>query len=177
MRRPAHADETRNRARPVALAVTRGPKNTPSDTLTAPRTMRLLPIVLWAGLGFVPCATYAACNEAGGCADSVQAVATGPATAADSPLQLAEMQGGVTPVLGSHDVATGPGHVASVSDARPTSALVMRSDGARTGARAAKGERSRAEAAPAGSESSSVWLMLFAGLAFAGFVIAKRTRG
>ena len=51
----------------------------------------------------------------------------------------------------------------------------MRSEG--SGARAAKAERGRADPGPAGSEPSSVWLMLFAGLAFAGFVVAKRIRG
>jgi hypothetical protein len=126
--------------------------------------MRLLPILLWAVLSFVAFTARAACDEAVGCPEPAQ-------------IQVAELPGNVVPALAPHEVATAPARVAAVSDTPPGGALVMRPDAVRPGARASQAERGRADPGPAGSEPSSVWLMLFAGVAFAGFVIAKRIRG
>jgi hypothetical protein len=176
MRLTAHADKTRNGPPGVALAVTRRAKNTPTGSLTAPKSMRVLPIVLWAVLGFAASGARAACNEAGGCADTAPIVVAATAEAAGSaPIQVAEVPVSGVTGLTSGDAAS-PARVATVADARPGGTLLLRSDGARTAPRASDGGPARTEPRT-GSERSSVWMMLLAGLAFAVFVIAKRTRG
>jgi hypothetical protein len=118
---------------------------------------------------FVACAAWPACNDADGCPDPGAVIAASSGELAKgSPMQVAELP------------ATAPARVATaVSDGRPGGALVMRSDAVRGGAagRSPKAASGRADPAPGGSEPSSVWLMLFAGLAFAGFVVAKRIKG
>jgi hypothetical protein len=138
--------------------------------------MRLLPILVAATLGAFAQAAGAACSEPSGCPGS--AVAPGVEPAAASTLQVAQIPGEVVTALGPGDPVAATARVAaSVSDGRPAGALMMRSEPVRAGARASAGERGRAEQRPSGaSEPSSVWLMLFAGLAFAGFVVAKRSR-
>jgi hypothetical protein len=176
MRRPAHADETRNAARRAALAVTLHTKNTPTGSLTARKHMRVLPIILWAALGFVACGARAACIEAAGCADAAPIVVAAAEAAGSAPIQVAEVPVSGVPALAASDGAS-PARVAAVSGARPGGTLVMRSEGTRTTARTSGAERSSRPEPNSGAERSSVWMMLLAGLAFAGFVIAKRTRG
>jgi hypothetical protein len=136
--------------------------------------MRVFPMLLIAALTASASAARAGCNEPARCPDAAAAAASAePASA--PPVLVAELPGEVVPA-----VAPGPGSaaarvVANLSDGRPGNAMVARPE---TGRAARADERTRAEPRPAaGSESSSVWLMLFAGLAFAGFVVAKRSRG
>jgi hypothetical protein len=175
--RPAHADEISVGRRGVASGVMRRAKNTPIDALNALKTMRLLPVMLAATLGAFGPAVGAACNEPTGCAEPVSVVASVEPAAASAFAQLAQIPGDVATPIASSDPTAATARVAALSDGRPTSALVMRPETVRAGARASTGERGRAEQrSPGGSEPSSVWLMLFAGLAFAGFVVAKRSR-
>jgi hypothetical protein len=176
MGRPAHADEISAGWRRVASRVMRSAKNTPTDTLTVLEIMRLLPILVAAMLGASAQAAGAACSEPSGCPGSA---AAGVEPAAASTLQVAQIPGEVVTALGPGEPVAATARVAAkVSDGRPAGALMMRSEPVRAGARASAGERGGAEQrSSGGSEPSSVWLMLFAGLAFAGFVVAKRSRG
>jgi hypothetical protein len=129
--------------------------------------MRVLRILIWAVLTLAVCAARAACNDADGCPDPGPVIAANAELAKNSPVRVAELP-----------AAAAPARVASaVSDGRPAGALVMRADPPGGGARAVKADRGRADPGSGGSEPSSVWLMLFSGLAFAGFVVAKRIRG
>src|SRR5690348_12147112 len=131
--------------------------------------MRYLQVLICAVSSFVACAAWPACNDADGCPDPGAVMAASTELAKTSPMQVAELP-----------AATAPARVATaVSDGRPAGALVMRSEAMRGGApaRSPKAGGGRADPTSAGSEPSSVWLMLFAGLAFAGFVVAKRIRG
>jgi hypothetical protein len=174
MCRPAQADETRARAFRLPLGVTRTPKNTPSDMSILRKTMRVSRVLIWVVLSLAACAARAACNDAEGCPEPGALIAASAELSKGVPLQVAELPGSVVSAMGQRtEAGSASARVATaVSDGRP--ALVMRSEPARSGARPGKAERGRAEQ---GSEPSSVWLMLFAGLAFVGFVIAKRIRG
>jgi hypothetical protein len=180
MGRPAQADEISEGRRGVASGVMRRANNTPTDALTVLETMRLLPVLLAATLGAFGPAAGAACNDPTGCAEPGSAMASvEPAAAvASASLRLTQIPSEVATPIASTDPVAATARVAALSDGRPTGALVMRPETVRAGARASTGERGRAEQrSPGGSEPSSVWLMLFAGLAFAGFVVAKRSRG
>jgi len=130
--------------------------------------MRVFRILIWALLSLAVGAARAACNDADGCPDPGAVIAASAELPKAQPVQMAEL-----PPAAPARVAT------AISDGRPAGALVMRSDSARGGApvRSESTDRGRADSGTAGSEPSSVWLMLFAGLAFAGFVVAKRSRG
>jgi hypothetical protein len=176
MDRPAQADETRARLPGAALGVMRRAKNTPTDALTVLNTMRLLQVLLAAALCALGSTAGAVCNDAAGCPYPLPTV-TASVESATPPAQVAQLPGEGVTALAPADSATAPARVAAtMADGRPAGALVMRPEAVRAGARAAA-EPSRAEPRSAGGpETSSVWLMLFAGFAFAGFVIAKRSR-
>ena len=147
----------------------RGAKNTP--TLTLLETMRVLLMLLVAALAAATSPARAGCNEPAGCREAVPAVAASADPVYAPPVLVAQLPGEVVPAV-APAAAGAPARVAAnLSDARPEAVRAA-------GERGAAGEQARAESRPpAGSESSSVWLMLFAGLAFAGFVVVKRSRG
>jgi hypothetical protein len=167
MRRPAHADKISKRPRGLARGVMRAAKNTPTDALTVAETMRLLLVLLAAALAAPGAPARAACSPPADCTGP-DVVATASARAG---AQLAQ-PGEVVTALAPGDPATAAARV-SLSDAAPAGGLAMRPDAVR----AAAAEQRAEPRSPAGSEPSSAWLMLFAGLAFAGFVVAKRSRG
>jgi hypothetical protein len=137
--------------------------------------MRLLPILLPAVLSLVTCAAGAACNGSDGCPDSATVIPASAELAKAAPIQVAELPAGVVSALAPREGAAAPARVASaVTEGRAAGNLVMRSDDGRSAARATKTERGRTEQ---GAPEPSVWLMVLAGLAFAGFIVAKRSRG
>ena len=168
MRRPAHgyADEISGRPSRAARGVMREAKNTPTVALTVVETMRLLFLLVAATLSALPFPAAVAC-EGEACTEATPTATSGsvpPSAQAPAAVQIAQLPGQVVP--------------ATLSEGRPAGALVMRPETVRAGARPSPGEQVRSEPPPAsGSEPSSVWLMLFAGFAFAGFVVAKRSRG
>lgn len=179
MRRPAHAhaDETSGPQPGVGLGVMRGAKNTPTVALTVVETMPIRSYLLAAMLAALSCPAWAACEASDGCPDTVPALMASAEPAAAAAVQIAQIPAEVVPALAPGDAGTAPERVAAtLSDARPGS-LVMRPEPSRPVARSPANERRAEQRSAPGSESSSVWLMLFAGLAFAGFVVAKRSRG
>jgi hypothetical protein len=177
MRRPAHADEISGRHRGVARGVMRRAKNTPTDALTALESMRLLPILFAAALGPFGTAVGADCNDPAGCpvAGSAMTAGPGPAVAHATPIP-SDVE--VTALAPADQAAATARVAATLADGRTAGALVMRPETVRAGVRASAGDRGRVEQrSPGGSEPSSAWLMLLAGVAFAGFVITKRSRG
>jgi hypothetical protein len=132
----------------------RAPENTPTGALTIRIAVRVLLIIVWAVSSFAACAAHAACSEADGCPDPGAVVPASAEPAKSPQVQVAERRA--------------PAQVASVvSDGRPAGAL----DSAAV--RPVRAERRPAEQGSA----PEPWLMLLAGLAFAGFVVAKRSRG
>jgi hypothetical protein len=140
-------------------------KNTATVALTVSENMRLLFLLVAAMVSALSFPAAAAC-EREGCTEAAPTATSGtvPPSAQAPAVQIAELPGQVVP--------------ATLSDGRPAGALVMRPETVRSGARPSPGEHVRSEPPPAsGSEPAPVWLMLFAGLAFAGVVVAKRSRG
>ncbi len=137
--------------------------------------MRVLLLLSIAALVGAVSTARAGCNEPAGCQEAVPALAASAEAAAGAPVLVAQLPGDVVPAVAPAAASAPARVVATLSDGRPGSAMVARPEPVR----AARAEdRTRAEPRPAaGSEPSSIWLMLFAGLAFAGFVVAKRSRG
>jgi hypothetical protein len=130
-------------------------------------------------------AAYGACNNNGAsCPEQsgfTPAMDIEQGANAAQPIQLAELHGGVAPMLtpragsgtpaGNKDMKIG-------SEARPAGAVVLRTQDSRSSGSAVRPsriERNRAEATVL--PEPSVWIMLLAGLAFAGFVVVKRSKG
>ncbi|HZR68024.1 MAG TPA: PEP-CTERM sorting domain-containing protein [Burkholderiales bacterium] len=137
--------------------------------------MHLRSFLIAAALAALSFPAWAACEAPDGCPDSApMLVASAEPVAA--ALQIAQLPAEVVPALAPGEAGTAPARVsATLSEGRPAS-LVIRPEAGRTGARASAGERGAEQRSAPGSEPSSVWLMLFAGLAFAGFVVAKRSK-
>ncbi len=137
--------------------------------------MRVFLMLLIAALAAVASTARAGCNQPAGCQEALPALAASAEPAAGAPVLVAQLPGEVMPAVAPATAGAPARVVANLSDGRPGNAMVARPEAVRA---ARPDERTRAEPRPAaGSEPSSVWLMLFAGLAFAGFVVAKRSRG
>jgi hypothetical protein len=154
----------------------RGAKNTPTIALTVLETMHLRSLLIAAALAALSFPAWAACEAPEGCPDSAPVLVASAEPAAAAAVQIAQLPAEVVPALAPGDAGTATARVsASLSEGRPAS-LVMRPEAASAGARASAGERGAEQRSAPGSEPSSAWLMVFAGLAFAGFVVAKRSK-
>jgi hypothetical protein len=111
----------------------------------------------------------ASCSEQSG---FTPAVGVEQVASSAQPIQLAELQGSLAPKpAGNKDMKIG-------NEARPAGAVVLRTQDSRnsgSAVRPSRTERNRAEATLL--PEPSVWIMLLAGLAFAGFVVVKRSKG
>ena|SRR5579859_2804038 len=124
----------------------------------------------------------AACNDAAGCPDAgALSVSAADPAAPPQPVQIAGFPGDTLGGLTRRGSGAGSAG-AALGDLRgethPAGALIVRSGEDVAGARAMiRPQRQASEPVPAAASEPSAWIMLLAGLAFAGVIVRKRSGG